>query len=71
MIRDWQVKAKSLSYIETNVYLEGVCICSMIDNADGRKTSKRNEWFRMVLGKVGCKCKWRRWEGFKAPFHRT
>ena len=43
----------------------------MINNADGRKISKKNEWYRMVLGKVGCKSKWRRWEAFKAPFHRT
>lgn len=44
MVRDWQVKAKSLDHIKTNLYLEGVCICSMTDNADDRKPSKRNEW---------------------------
>ena len=63
-------ESKECVYIETNIYLEGLCICPVIDNAGGRKTSKRNEWYKMVLGKVGCKCKWRRWEGLKAPFYR-
>ena len=38
---DWQVKAKSLYYIETNVYFEGVCVYPVTDNGWWWKTSER------------------------------